>query len=93
MYFTLSIFLLTEGEDYELNSPVIITIPALSDRDCLRINILPSAVVEGEEEILLNITGSIPDAIVQIEYQKTTVVIAADGGMFLSLACLIPPPA
>ena len=51
--------------------------------------------MEGEEEILLNITGSIPDAIVQIEDRKTTVVIAAvitaDGGMFLSLACLIFP--
>ena len=81
LFFSKTIYFASiEGQDYEVNTSVI-TIPALITRGCLTVEILASAVVEGEEEIHMRINETTTVAL--IVDGETVVAIAADGGMYL----------
>ena len=72
-------FHLSEGEDFRFSSsPPEIIIPSGTNRGCLTIDIIPSALVEGLEVFNLAISGLTQAVIVE---GNTTVVIAADEGM------------
>ena len=78
MLFTIICTSTTEGEDFRfLSNPPVINILSGMDRGCLTIEIIDSAVVDGEERINLEINETSTIAIV--EDRQTTVVIESDG--------------
>ena len=78
MLFTIICTFTTEGEDFRFPSdPPVINILSGMDRGCLTIEIIGSAVVEGEERINLEINETSTMAVV--EDRQTTVVIESDG--------------
>ena len=82
MWWVSTPFLLTEREDFEFSSrPPVITIMSGTSRGCLTITILPSDLVEGEEEIHLAINEG--TTLATVEQGNTTVMIASDGGNVL----------
>ena len=76
-----------EGEDYQVSTSVI-TIPALIARGCLTVEILASAVVEGEEEIHMRINETTTEALIVDGETVVAIAHAADRGMYLSLALI-----
>jgi hypothetical protein len=71
-----------EGEDFEFSSqPPVINILSGMSRGCLTITILPSDLVEGDEDIHLAINEETTMA--TVEEGNTTVMIASDGVVIL----------
>ena len=58
----------------------VITITANQSRGCLAVTILQSAVIEGEEKLLLTITSSVNAVVLAAE---TSIIIAQDGSKIL----------
>jgi hypothetical protein len=75
----------TEGEDFDFESdPPVIEISAGGDRGCLQVFIIPSALVEPEEEINLSINTT--STVADIEVEATTIVILGDGAVSIGFA-------
>ena len=71
---------ISEGEDFLLDNMGVITITANQSRGCLAVTILQSAVIEGEEKLLLTITPIVNAVVVAAE---TSIIIAQDGSKIL----------
>ena len=77
--YTYYLYILAEGEDFELSDPAEIVIPAKMTRGCLAVTILQSEVAEGEEEIRLAIDSTAVNATI-ITAETIIIVIAPDEG-------------
>ena len=74
------IICISEGEDFRfLSNPPVINILSGMNRGCLTIEIIGSAVLEGEERVNLEINETSTMAVV--EDRQTTVVVESDGSM------------
>lgn len=73
-------FGISEGEDFLLDNMGVITITANQSRGCLRVTTLQSAVIEGEEKLVLTITPIINAIVLAAE---TSIIIAQDGNKIL----------
>ena len=84
----MSVYPLPEGEDFTFISvPPVIVITSGTSRGCLIINIIPSDLVEGEEDIHLTINEETTQAVVL--NGSTTVVIESDGGIHINFNCSV----
>ena len=71
------------GDDYQPFGGGTMYLTAGNMRLCINITIVASALVEGDETIIVGLTSNEPDA--QISPNETTITIASDGGMFVSV--------
>ena len=75
-------FISAEGQDFDFENGPPVLISAGESRGCLDISIIPSDVVEPQEEINLAINTTTTDAATFGAVTTTTVVILTDGSMY-----------
>ena len=74
-------------EDYEPFGGGTMYLTAGNMRLCINITIVGSALVEGDETIIVGLSSNEPDA--QISPNETTITIARDGGTFVLVVVYI----
>ena len=88
MLFTIIRTFIAEGEDFRFPSnPPVINILSGMNRGCLTIEIISSAVLEGEERINLEINKT--STMATVVDRQTTVVIESDGSTYVHMCIAI----